>query len=57
MLDVTIARASLPTSGAVLLPVEEGAGAKAAATLDAATGGAVGRALEAAEFKGKKGRR
>ena len=55
MLDVTIARASLPTSGAVLLPVEEGAGAKAAATLDAATGGAVGRALEAAEFKGKKG--
>jgi leucyl aminopeptidase len=57
MLDVTIARAALPSSGALLLPVEEGAGAKAAAWagLDAATGGVVGRALEAAEFKGKKG--
>ena len=57
MLDVTIARATLPSSGALLLPVEEGAAAKAAAWagLDTATDGAVGRALEAAEFKGKKG--
>ena len=57
MLDVSIARAALPSSGALLLPVEEGAGAKAAAWagLDAATGGAVSRALDAAEFKGKKG--
>ena len=57
MLDVTIARTALPGSGALLLPVEEGAGAAAAAWagLDAATGGAVSRALEAAEFKGKKG--
>jgi leucyl aminopeptidase len=57
MLDVSIARSTLPTSGAILLPVEEGGAAKAAtrAGLDKATGGAVGRALEAAEFKGKKG--
>jgi len=57
MLDVTIGRVALPTSGALLLPVEEGGAAKAAgwAGLDKATGGAVGRALEAAEFKGKKG--
>jgi leucyl aminopeptidase len=57
MLDVTIARATSPISGAVLLPVEEGEAAKAAAWagFDAATGAAVARALEAAEFKGKKG--
>ena len=57
MLDVTIARASLPSSGALLLPVEEGGSATAAAwaELDAATGGAISRALETAEFKGRKG--
>ena len=57
MLDVTIARASLPSSGALLLPVEEGGSATAAAWagLDAATGGAISRALETAEFKGRKG--
>ena len=57
MLDVAIAHAALPRSGALVLPVEEGAVAAAAswAGLDAATGGAVTRALEAAEFKGRKG--
>jgi leucyl aminopeptidase len=57
MLDVSIARSTLPTSGAVLLPIDEGGAAKAVARagLDKATGGAVARALEAAEFKGKKG--
>ncbi len=53
-LDVTFARATLPTSGALLLPVEEGgaAAASAWAGLARAPGGAVGRALEAGEFKG-----
>jgi leucyl aminopeptidase len=57
MLDVTIARPALPAAGALVLPVEEGGAGKALAWagLDAATGGAVGRALEAAEFKGRKG--
>ncbi len=57
MLDVTISHSTLPSSGALVLPVEEGRTAEAAgwAGLDAATGGAVSRALEAAEFKGRKG--
>jgi leucyl aminopeptidase len=57
MLDVAIAPATAPTSGALVLPVEEGAGAQAAARagLDAATAATVTRALEVAEFKGRKG--
>jgi leucyl aminopeptidase len=57
MLDVTIAKSALPSAGALVLPVEEDALAPAVAWegLDAATGGALTRALEAAEFKGKKG--
>jgi leucyl aminopeptidase len=57
MLHVTIEKSALPSAGALVLPVEEGGAAQAAAWggLDAATGGAVSRALEAAEFKGKKG--
>ncbi|HET9019305.1 MAG TPA: leucyl aminopeptidase [Acetobacteraceae bacterium] len=57
MLDVVAAPSALPASGALVLPVEEGGGAQAAswAGLDAATGGAIGRALEVAEFKGRKG--
>jgi len=57
MLDVTVAKSALPTSGALVLPVAEDGGEQAAGWngLDAATGGAIGRALAAAEFKGKKG--
>ena len=58
MLDVAVIRAALPSSGALVLPVDEGAAAAQAAAwagLDAATGGAIGRALEVAEFKGRKG--
>ncbi len=56
MLDVAFVSPSLPSSGALLLPLFEGAldspGLQAA---DAATGGAVSRALEVGEFKGKSG--
>ena len=57
MLDIVAAPSALPAAGALVLPVEEGGGAQAAswAGLDAATGGAIGRALEVAEFKGRKG--
>jgi leucyl aminopeptidase len=57
MLDVSFARPARPSAGALVLPVEEGGGAEAIhwGGLDASTGGAIGRALEAAEFKGKKG--
>ncbi len=57
MLDVVVAPAALPSSGALVLPVEEGGAAHAVAWagLDEATGGAVSRALEVAEFKGRKG--
>jgi leucyl aminopeptidase len=58
MLDVAFARPAVPAAGALILPVEEGGGVQPAAQgagLDAATVGIVGRALEAAEFKGKKG--
>ena len=57
MLDVVVSRAALPKSGALVLAVPEGGVAQAIgwAGLDAATGGAVGRALEVAEFQGRKG--
>jgi leucyl aminopeptidase len=64
MLDITVAKPALPKSGALVLPVEEGgapgsapgsAGGEIWAAADQATGGAVSRALEAAEFKGRKG--
>jgi leucyl aminopeptidase len=57
MLDVQIARPVLPTAGALVLPVAEGKAGEAVGWqgLDAATGGAVGRALAVAEFSGKKG--
>jgi leucyl aminopeptidase len=60
MLDVTFAKPALPKSGALVLLVEEGGGpgsvtGEALAAADAATGGAVSRALEAAQFKGRKG--
>jgi leucyl aminopeptidase len=57
MLDVTVAKSALPASGALVLPVAEDGAEQAAAWngLDGATGGAISRALAAAEFKGKKG--
>ena len=60
MLDVSFAKPALPKSGALVLLVEEGGGPGGATgelwrAADEATGGAVSRALTAAEFKGKKG--
>src|SRR6185437_9648946 len=60
MLDVSFAKPALPKSGALVLLVEEGGGpgggtGEAWKAADEATGGAVSRALTAAEFKGKKG--
>jgi leucyl aminopeptidase len=60
MLDIAFAKPALPKSGALVLLLEEGAAATSAtgallAAADEATGGAIGRALAAAEFKGKRG--
>ncbi len=60
MLDIAFAKPGLPKSGALVLMLEEGAvaGSPTSGLLDAAdaaTGGAVSRALAAAEFKGKRG--
>src|SRR5579872_6023418 len=54
MLDLRIARLAPPAAGALVLPIEEGGGVEFAG-LDAATQSAITRALEVAEFKGKKG--
>jgi leucyl aminopeptidase len=56
MLNISFARPALPDSGALVLLAGEGespSGLWQAA--DAATGGAIGRALSVAEFKGTKG--
>ena len=55
MLDIAFAKPALPKSGALVLLLEEGAAATSAtgtllAAADEATGGAIGRALAAAEF-------
>ena len=57
MLDIGFAKSALPKNGALVLLVEEGEKPTAdlLAEVDHATGGAVSRALEAAEFKGKPG--
>jgi len=56
MLDIAFAKPVLPKSGALVLPLAEGAAlAGLAATLDAVMEGGLTRALEAAAFKGKKG--
>ena len=60
MLDIAFAKPALPKSGALVLLLEEGATAGSPtgallAAADEATGGAVGRALAVAEFKGKRG--
>ncbi|CAH2604126.1 putative cytosol aminopeptidase [Rhodovastum atsumiense] len=55
MLDVAFAKSVLPKSGALVLLAEEGGSRDALFTAaDQATGGALTRALEAAEFTGRK---
>jgi leucyl aminopeptidase len=55
MLDITFAKPSLPTSGALALLLAEEDVPGALGPWDEATGGAVTRGLEAAAFTGKKG--
>ena len=56
MLDIAFVKPALPRHGALVLPVaEDGVSAGLAQAIDAATGGAVQRALTAAGFKGRKG--
>ena len=56
MPEISFIKPALPKTGAILLPMTEGAAlAGLAAALDEAAGGAVSRALEAAQFKGRKG--
>jgi leucyl aminopeptidase len=56
MLDIAFVKPALPRGGALVLPVPEDGGLVGlAADIDAAAGGAVRRALAAAEFKGRKG--
>ncbi|HEY0437274.1 MAG TPA: leucyl aminopeptidase [Phenylobacterium sp.] len=52
MLDIAFAKSTLPKSGALALLLEEGE--SGAGPADDATGGAISRALAAAEFKGKR---
>ncbi len=57
MLDITFAKPSLPQSGALVLLIAEGDKPSGLwKQADEATGGAIGRALEVAEFKGGKGK-
>jgi leucyl aminopeptidase len=57
MLEIGFAKPVLPTSGAVVLLVaEEEKPGRLWQQADAATGGAISRALSAAEFKGGKGK-
>src|ERR1700734_2999209 len=57
MLEIGFAKAPLPRSGALVLLVGEGEKPGGLwAQADAATGGAIARALAAAEFKGAKGK-
>jgi leucyl aminopeptidase len=55
MLDISFAKSALPKSGALVLLVAEDGSADLLTAVDEATGGAVSRALTAAEFKGKAG--
>ncbi len=55
-MQITFSTAALPKSGAVIIPLfEDGKKPKAYADIDAATDGAIERAVKAAEFKAKKG--
>ena len=57
MLDIGFARPALPKSGALVLLVHEGEKPSGIwQQADEATGGAIARALEVAEFKGAKGK-
>lgn len=57
MIDIAFSSPALPKTGALVLLVAEGAApAGLAAQLDAASGGALSRAFEAASFKGAKGK-
>ena len=57
MLDIAFAKPSLPKSGALVLLVNEGEKASGLwQQADEATGGAVSRAFEVAEFKGGQGK-
>ena len=56
MIDIAFTAPAAPASGALaLLCIEDHALTGIAASLDAETGGALSRAMAAAEFKGKKG--
>ncbi len=56
MLQIAFAKAVLPKSGVLVVPVPEGGElAGLAANLDKALDGGLGRAMEAASFTGKKG--
>ena len=56
MINITFAAPTLPAAGALVLLLTEGAALSGlGAEADAATGGAISRALAAAEFKGRKG--
>jgi leucyl aminopeptidase len=56
MLDIAFAKAALPKSGVLAVPLAEGAPlAGLAAALDLAIDGGLTRAMEAASFSGKKG--
>jgi leucyl aminopeptidase len=56
MLDISFVKPALPRGGALVLPMAEESGLGGLASdLDAMAGGAVKRALAAAEFKGRKG--
>src|SRR6202012_68956 len=57
MLDIAFAKPALPKSGALVLLIHEGEKPSGLWTqLDEATGGAITRAFEVAEFKGAKGK-
>lgn len=57
MLDIAFAKPALPKSGALILVLGEGEMPSGVwQQADEATGGAIGRALAAAEFKGGKGK-
>jgi len=57
MLDIAFARPALPKSGALVLLVHEGEEASGLwQQADEATGGAIDRAFDVAEFKGSKGK-
>ncbi len=56
MPEIAFVKPAMPKHGALVLPIaEDGVPAGLHAALDQACGGAIGRALEAASFKGRRG--